>query len=394
MVYVLPIAVVVLSVFSMSPFLKYDLTKKLIIIFFSLCFITIASLRFETGTDWLPYFAFFNQSSYQYMLDSGLEPFYKLLAVVVKFLFNNYTVFLFSISTFFLIEIYSIWSIAEKFFRNKYSFLILLLAGYMFCFSNFMGGQRQAIAVALCVVSLKYLLQGKSYIYFPVWICAFLFHNSAILFVINFIIYYLISEKENRFFRVSTAYPILLTTVFFTVVYFFLTRGSSLNPYGSILLAKLLSYQGMSAVDENLNYGMRNLLLISERLVLNFIILLDLDCYRKTKITKFIFSSYTFGTIFYIFFIFTARNVAGRGIEYFRFSDMIVLATLPETLTHITLGGNKEKYAKGSDDYTRSFVKKMFEFLVSSYVIVRFLTIVLYANSKFYLPYRSIFSIS
>lgn len=390
MIYTIPIAIIILSYFIVSPLIKHRLIKEFVLLTFSMSFVIIASFRFRTGTDWQPYFRFFNQSSYNSMLTHYFELFYKLLAVLVKIIFDNYTVFLFIVSMFFVVEAYSIFVIAEEAFE-KYSLPILLLSTYMFCFPNFMGGQRQAIASALCILSLKYLIKEKWYVSFFILVCAVLFHTSAIIFVINWFIYYLVSDEENKLFRVNTMSLILFVSILFGFAYLLLSNISSFTSYNSILIAKLIAYQGMSGVDISLDYGMRNFLLISERVLLNLILVFGLNFYRKTRVTKFIFSSYTFATVFYIFFIFTARNIAGRGIDYFRFSDMLVLATLPQVLSYSVVGED-ERNRSDYQNYIGLVIEKLFEFLFVVYIIARFIVIVLYANSIFYLPYRSVFS--
>ncbi len=386
MIYLVPIFLLIAITFTIGDNKKFKIIKKFILITFCLSFVFISAFRFETGTDWFPYYSFFNFYSYQEMLSFYFEPFYKLLAVFIKYLFNNYTIFLFIVGLFFLIEVHSLWKIAEKNIIS-YNIIILLLSSYMFFFPGFMGGNRQAIALALCAVSLKYLVKKNLLTSILYWSISMLFHYSAILFVFNIIIYLLISDNEKKLFKLGNIKVFFLVVVFFGSMYL-IYNGDFLAYFNkSPILSNLVSYQGYSAVNLDLNYDFRDTVLILERLGLNFIIIFAFRYYKKSKINKFLLASYTFGTIFYIFFMFNARTIAGRGILYFRYADIFILATLPKALSNRILdGGNDQFKIKG-----KYLSELMVSFLVISYIIFRFLFVILYANSIYYLPYKSIF---
>jgi hypothetical protein len=324
------------------------------------------------------------------MLSHYFDPLYKILAIAVKFLFGNYNVFLVFVSLFFFIAVYNLWKIADKKIKS-YNFAIFLVVIYSFYFPSFMGGQREALAISLSIISLKYLIDKKIFLSFFWWICSFLFHQAAILFLINIFIFYLISDEQRKFFKIRFIYILLLNLFFFGSIYFLLNSDFIDLIANLPILNNLVHYQGMAAVMDIFDYGKRNSLLISERIVFNLLAFIGLKYYQKDKINKFFFVTYTFGTFFYIFFIFFARNVAGRGIQYFRFSDIFILSTLPQALSQKIFSKNIIKFDSVKQYYANLFMK-FFDFIIFVYFIARFIYINLYANSVFYLPYQHIFS--
>lgn len=254
----------------------------------------------------------------------------------------------------------------------------------MFRFADYMGGQRQALAVALCMVSLMFRLKNKTFASIIVWILAILFHYSASIFIIPMIIYGMIEERGRRIFEINPLVISLFLIVFFSISYWIINNSLVLNrniPVISSILMKMVVYQGKRGTLGIIDYSFRDPLLVSERILFNLLfIIIGKNFYRKNRFGKFLLATYSFSTLYYIFFMFTARVIAGRGIAYFRFSDVLLLSTLPEAL--------RSRLRKS--DYNSLLATKLFEFLIITYIVARFVVVVLWANRIFYLPYKSI----
>lgn len=156
----------------------YGIRKRqllLFYIFFSVILFAFSFLRWETGTDWDNYFAFFN-SRRSYFEESEFEPGFSLINEIGKITFNNYTVVLFLgglilfyfqnkslyiLSPFPIISLLYIWSIQ--------------FAGILFI--------RQMISTAILLYSVIYIIKGERWHFLFCVLLAFTFHRSAIIFI-------------------------------------------------------------------------------------------------------------------------------------------------------------------------------------------------------------------
>lgn len=138
------------------------------------CFILHDGLRWETGTDWIPYYEYF-----QICVQNGLDTFsdigYVFINIFIRSLTNEYTFFLLFHALFLYILIFS--SIKRY---AIYPFLTLFL--YYSMALPLLGMNRQFIAVGFCLYSLKYVVNRQGIKFLFLLLLAMLFHKSALIF--------------------------------------------------------------------------------------------------------------------------------------------------------------------------------------------------------------------
>ena len=141
------------------------LISVLIILFFQ-------SLRWRTGTDWMPYFDEFKYSLYSYNR-SDFEPLYKLLNQFIRLFTDNYTCFLIfecAINLFFIISFLKYMPITNPMLGLVYFFVISIFP------------IRYTLASSIILCSYNYILNKKFIHFCLLIILAFLIHRTAIVF--------------------------------------------------------------------------------------------------------------------------------------------------------------------------------------------------------------------
>ncbi|AEX85634.1 hypothetical protein Marpi_1230 [Marinitoga piezophila KA3] len=383
MIYLIPsIIVILLNSFIYKKYYAKNYYKKAVLFFGSSIFVFISSLRYKTGTDWTAYYDFFNKITNDNYYSFYFEPLFKVFSILIKNINSNFNFYLFCISinfVFLILIIDKILSMTNMYYNKS----ILFLSVYLYTFSYYMGGIRQQISFFFSTVSLFYLLKNKKILSLIFFIIGFLFHYSAILFLVNYIIYHYTSDKKNTFLTISFKKGVLILIIFFILIYgIFETPIFTLSFGNSNLIKKyIISYRGNSSINSILNYSLRNFILIFERVIILIIIFLVRKNYTCNKISKFFFIMYIFGSIFYIFFMFIARNIAGRGILYFRYADIFFFSTLSEPIAKTFFNKNSIKHQN---------LSKFISTLILLYLLIRFYVTILVANKIFYYPYKNI----
>jgi hypothetical protein len=177
------------------------------LIIFAIFFI---GMRYKTGADWRGYIEMFERSlkiDWNYSSSENgimIEYGYILLNKMIKYLFNNYYVLQFMITCFvFIIARKFILHYSEFPFCSLFLFLIFFFDGLL------MAQVRQSIAVVIIIISTKYIIQRKLFIFLILVFLASLFHISAIC---AFPLYFL-TIKINKVF--------LFGLVIFSSIFYF-----------------------------------------------------------------------------------------------------------------------------------------------------------------------------
>jgi len=149
--------------------------------------IIIGGIRWETGTDWLPYYYFFHENVTWKQFNThpmNFEYSYSLLNFIVKYLFNSYTILLL-INSFIVI-----------FFQYKIikSIALYPAISYFLFFCDNIGGMfpvRQTIAIAVALTSIPYIHKKNILIFILISILATSFHFSLILWLFAYPLYHI-----------------------------------------------------------------------------------------------------------------------------------------------------------------------------------------------------------
>lgn len=153
-------------------------------------------LRWGVATDWRPYIVFFERSL---TADTeGFEIGYVWITRFVRSITDQYTVFLLLEATF---NFGVLWWFIKKYSVNKQMSVVLYFATMI----PYTGMNRQLIALFICLISVKFLLEKNYKYYFALIIFAMLFHTSAIMFLVAVLL--------NREFKTRTIYIIFLISI-------------------------------------------------------------------------------------------------------------------------------------------------------------------------------------
>lgn len=159
--------------------------------FFLLSCVLLFSLRdFSVGTDTINYHDIFYLSRNISNSNINIEPLFTFFNYIVGWVYPSFVLYLFVYS--FLFSALWINNIETNVIYNKDIAYICLVCFFGFLLSFNIA--RQALAMAICVYSLSFLFKEKNLSFLIIILIASLFHYSAILFLIVFILF-----KFSRF---------------------------------------------------------------------------------------------------------------------------------------------------------------------------------------------------
>ena len=184
----------ILVAFSFTDYVRFpEIYRKLLLIFgcvfVFLVFWAFASFRWETGTDWEPYYDTFNYFSEAHIIN--FEPGYIALIFFIKKYTSNYSVFL---------TVFSFLCLTLKFsFFFKYHkdfFFTLVLLFFCYYFADIFA-VRQNLAISLTLFSTIFIIRKQPIFFFITVLLATSIHYSSMLYFFAYYIYWCkISDKK------------------------------------------------------------------------------------------------------------------------------------------------------------------------------------------------------
>lgn len=189
------------------------MTKKkkiYLTVFFGICVTLIASIRsFSVGVDTVQYYY-----SYKYIADNSWEKILGLryeqgfiyLCKILSYINSNpQTIIVVSSLIIFPSISYFIYKYSKNIYMSFYFYIILNL---YFSHLNIM---RQAIAIAIILYAIKFLLDGKNVKYIAMVLIASLFHSSAVICLL------LLLLKNFKYNKKTYMYVMILSVVGFGI---------------------------------------------------------------------------------------------------------------------------------------------------------------------------------
>jgi hypothetical protein len=138
--------------------------------------VLLDGLRWSCGTDWMPYYQFFEFSNRPVRDFEYFEPLYVLFTRFIRLFTDQYTVFLFCHSLFCYGLIgNTIWKYAR--------FPLLTLALFYSVMLCYQGMNRQYMAMAILIFSVRYIINRDWLRYLICFVIAFNFHHFSLLFL-------------------------------------------------------------------------------------------------------------------------------------------------------------------------------------------------------------------
>lgn len=145
--------------------------------FFSIVMLVLLDgLRWETGTDWAPYLRFFLTSDRPSAEFNYFEPGYVVFTRIFKKISDSYTLFLFAHSIF-------CYSLIGSTIKKYAKFPLLTLALYYCIMLPYQGMNRQYMAMAILIFSIRYIFSRSLWRFLLCLVLAFQFHRSSLIFI-------------------------------------------------------------------------------------------------------------------------------------------------------------------------------------------------------------------
>ena len=312
------IYIFIFLLFSLFAYLevRFDLTgynKNVLyyIIFFYL--IIQVGFRWETGTDWRPYFEHFESagSLEKVFLDVllGFEIGYGYSVYLIRLFTDNYTVFL---------VIHALIYYLLVFKANKKLSPYPIISMFIFYTSTMgiLGSNRQLIALSVCLYSLKFVVNKKPLKFLVSIALAFTFHTSALF----FLVYYFLNRNFKKYYLITFLLAAIIIGKSSLPTYIFSSFADFLGGAASAK-ADMYSSNEMSETSLSLTGLIRRLLFF-----VFFLYNYD-SLVKKWPVYKLMFNGYFFGLCIYFLFKDTFIILVGRGSYYFNVMECFLLAS-------------------------------------------------------------------
>ena len=160
--------------------------------------VLLIGLRWEIGTDWRNYYAYFVNCKDIY--ETSFELGYVAINKIIRTLTDQYTIFLLlhSIFVFGLIG----------YFMSRYSQFPILSFALMFALMfGYIGMNRQYISIAFSLFSLQYVIQRRPVPFLVCTLLATLFHLTGLIFAIT---YFLNRPFSRRLYLIVLGFGLLI----------------------------------------------------------------------------------------------------------------------------------------------------------------------------------------
>ena len=308
---------VVLLIFSFLE-LRTNLTSiqhKSMLVFVYTLFVFQVGLRWQTGTDWDTYLLHFeeiNSFSDVYYTITGFEQGYSFFVLIVKSIWNNYTAFLIIHALIYYVLVFTA-------FKKLSPYIFISLLVFYATNMGVMGSNRQLIALGICLFALRYVVNKNALKFFLLVGFAFLFHSSAIL----FIVYYFLNRdiKRSLMFTILIVSFIIGKTSLPILAFSFV--GDNIGGMGS---AKVLYYTERYQEDSEL-YRLGLLGLIKRLLFIGLFIYNYKFLTAKLRYYKLIFNGYFVGLVIYFLFSSSILVIVNRGSLYFATMEALLISS-------------------------------------------------------------------
>lgn len=202
--------------------LKGTIAKTTFTVIIFLLFL-MTGLRYEVGADWLNYlmmYDFFYQTSFSDAIKIT-DPAYGLINYISQELKLKEIILVNLICA--IVFYLSIYNYSKDL---KYYWIPLLISYPYLILVVSMGYTRQSVAIALSLISIKYLLNKSFYLFLLFFVLAFVFHKSAIIILIFFPLFTFVRFFKNYYLLFS--YALVSFVLISVLVYLSSLSGSNL----------------------------------------------------------------------------------------------------------------------------------------------------------------------
>jgi hypothetical protein len=303
-----------ISIIDLSKQKRY--TKTLLWIYVAI-FTFLGGARWQTGTDWLPYYNFFMDNHLlEEFLSREFEPGFAFLNYLVKLMTNSYTGLLF-IQGFFviLLKTWSLYSFSEfpliSLFLNVSSYLDIFFT-------------RQSVAIGIVLTSTYFIIRKQLIPFTCLILLAMTFHYTSVVFMPAYWFYYCNLNRKQLFLIIIPVIGLVQSGLFLQGLELIIQR---LVGDEGIIAYKLLAY---SENAQN-NAAVEDLVWLS---FLRRIFLLPILIWAKPYVEKH-YQHYSgflnltfFGYIVFFFLVGFSQAVAARLSIYYFIYELFLIPSL------------------------------------------------------------------
>jgi hypothetical protein len=302
------------SVLETNYNLSVNRKKWMFFIAYSVLVIQVG-LRWETGTDWNPYLAHFENitdfaSTSPFL--NGFEYGYSILVWLVKLISPEYTLFL-------LLHAIIYYLLIFKSFQRYTPYLYLSMMMYYTLSMGMMGSNRQLIALGICIYALRFVIEKKPIFFLLLIILAICFHTTAFL----FIIYYFLNRNIK---------PLTLILILFLSFVIGKTQLPNIifSNIGDLIGGKaaIKVFQYLQGAADTLSEYKLSIIGLLKR-----VIFLTIFYYNRKKISEkliyynTILNGYIVGIAFYFLFGPSLLVMVSKGSLYFNIMEPLLIAS-------------------------------------------------------------------
>ncbi len=309
------ITIILLSFFSIiEATSKINRSSEKIMLFIAFILLVFQiGLRWETGTDWWPYFDQFKYDSNWQSFKSGfntMEKGYIMFTILIRTISDNYSVFLFIHALLFFSLLFKSFKSFTPFF---FASILLFYASNM----GMTGSNRQLLALVICLMGLKELIEGHKIPFFIYIVVASFFHLTALLFMIYFFF--------DR--RIEIKWIIVALIIFLIIGYTNLPLKlfTLLGGFNELSAYKTKEY--LNSASDALRENQLSLAGMVKRILFLILFLSTRDkILHNFGHYNYFLNGYIFGLAFYFLFSRSLLVMISRGSFYFNIMEPILLS--------------------------------------------------------------------
>lgn len=290
-------------------------TKRFLFFVTYVVLVLQVGLRWETGTDWIPYLSHFESFKWGIKNASLINMFeygYNLFVWIVRVFTINYSVFL-------VVHAIIFYFLILRSFERYTPYLFIAILMFYVLSMGMIGSNRQLIALAICIYSLRYVVEKNPVKFSLLIFLAANFHITAVL----FIIYYFL----DREFKPLTIALILISAFiigkFRLPLLLFSGFGNLIG--GNTATKTLLYLQGNKGI---LHENQLSIIGLFKRLIF-----LSIFYYNRKSLGEklpyytLLLNGYIVGIVFYFLFGNSLLVVVSRGSIFFNIMEPLLIAS-------------------------------------------------------------------
>lgn len=299
--------------------------KKISHLFFYLStfiFIFVIGFRWESGTDWPPYYELFNRTEFNYfsILNAGhFDVGYVILNIIVKLFTENYTIFLI-IDAFIAIIV-----LAKLIYKlspcPNFSYFIFYTN---FFISQFIGSNRRMVALSIVLWVFYYFAvfkykKGIFYLFI-----SFIFHRSSGFNILAIKVPKSMFKPKTTIILIGISFLIGLSQIPVKIIGSIGALGG--DALGGMLFNRMTEYATNSEahiVTSTGSYVLSTTLALIKRMIFVVFYMLVASKYKIDSLTGFFYNIYIMSIVFYLGFLGTFFQMLST---YWAFIEILLMA--------------------------------------------------------------------